>query len=169
MEGWKMVEGMARRRKKKNVEANKTRIQEDNAKSPTRKNSRWGQKSHQSMNNNNTPYSNGNPPPAFATTSTETIDFSIGFGFAALIYISLEMFREFYVDFVDIRREIRVFTRFCLPHHAKCRPNITNSTPHAPKPLGRRTKLLWTLLMVEKVFPLMEEMKEPVEMMITPL
>jgi hypothetical protein len=29
------------------------------------------------------------PPPAFATTSTKTIDFSIGFGFAALIYISL--------------------------------------------------------------------------------
>jgi hypothetical protein len=29
------------------------------------------------------------PPPAFATTSTETIDFSIGFGFAALIYVSL--------------------------------------------------------------------------------
>jgi hypothetical protein len=29
------------------------------------------------------------PPPAFATTSTETIDFSIEFGFAALIYVSL--------------------------------------------------------------------------------
>jgi hypothetical protein len=29
------------------------------------------------------------PPPAFATTSTETIDFSTGFGFAALIYVSL--------------------------------------------------------------------------------
>jgi hypothetical protein len=29
------------------------------------------------------------PPPVFATTSTETIDFSIGFGFAALIYVSL--------------------------------------------------------------------------------
>jgi hypothetical protein len=42
-----------------------------------------------------TPYSNGDPPPAFATTSTETIDFSIGFGFAALIYVSLEIFREF--------------------------------------------------------------------------
>jgi hypothetical protein len=36
-----------------------------------------------------TPHSNGDPPPAFATTSTETIDFSIGFGFAALIYVSL--------------------------------------------------------------------------------
>jgi hypothetical protein len=32
---------------------------------------------------------NGNPPPAFATTSTETIEFSIGFGFTALIYVSL--------------------------------------------------------------------------------
>jgi hypothetical protein len=36
-----------------------------------------------------TPHGNGDPPPAFATTSSETIDFSIGFGFAALIYISL--------------------------------------------------------------------------------
>jgi hypothetical protein len=35
------------------------------------------------------PHGNGDPPPAFATTSTETIDFSIGFGFAALIYVSL--------------------------------------------------------------------------------
>jgi hypothetical protein len=37
----------------------------------------------------NTPHGNGDPPPAFATTSTETIDFSIGFGFAALIYVPL--------------------------------------------------------------------------------
>jgi hypothetical protein len=36
-----------------------------------------------------TPHSNGDPPPAFATTSTETIDFCIEFGFAALIYVSL--------------------------------------------------------------------------------
>jgi hypothetical protein len=36
-----------------------------------------------------TNHGNGDPPPAFATTSTETIDFSIGFGFAALIYVSL--------------------------------------------------------------------------------
>jgi hypothetical protein len=34
-------------------------------------------------------------PPAFARTSTETIDVSIGFGLAALIYISLDIFREF--------------------------------------------------------------------------
>jgi hypothetical protein len=34
-------------------------------------------------------HGNGDPPPAFATTSTETIDYSIGFGFAALIYVSL--------------------------------------------------------------------------------
>jgi hypothetical protein len=33
------------------------------------------------------PHGNGDPPPAFATTSTETIDFSIGFGFAALTYL----------------------------------------------------------------------------------
>jgi hypothetical protein len=38
---------------------------------------------------NNTPHGNGDPPPAFATTSTETIDFSIGLGFAAHIYVSL--------------------------------------------------------------------------------
>jgi hypothetical protein len=50
------------------------------------------------------------PPPAFATTSTETIDSSIGFGFAVLIYVSLEIFRQFYIYFVDIRHEIRVFT-----------------------------------------------------------
>jgi hypothetical protein len=36
-----------------------------------------------------TPHGNGDPPPAFATPSTETIDFSIEFGFAALIYVSL--------------------------------------------------------------------------------
>jgi hypothetical protein len=36
-----------------------------------------------------TPHGNGDPPPAFATTSTETIDFSIAFGFAALIYVPL--------------------------------------------------------------------------------
>jgi regulator of replication initiation timing len=36
-----------------------------------------------------TPHGNGDPPPAFATTSTETIEFSIGFGLAALIYVSL--------------------------------------------------------------------------------
>jgi hypothetical protein len=49
----------------------------------------------------------------------------------------------------------------------KCRPNITNSMPHAPQPLGTYTKLLWTLLMMEKVFPLMEEMKEPMDMTAT--
>jgi regulator of replication initiation timing len=36
-----------------------------------------------------TPHGNGDPPPAFATTNTETIDFSIQFGFAALIYVPL--------------------------------------------------------------------------------
>jgi hypothetical protein len=42
--------------------------------------------------------------------STETMDISIGFGLAALIYISLDIFRELYIDFVDIRGKIRVFT-----------------------------------------------------------
>jgi hypothetical protein len=66
---------------------------------------------HNHYNNlNSTPHRNGDPPAAFATISTETIDFSIGFGFAALVYVSLEIFREFYVDFVDIRHKIRVFT-----------------------------------------------------------
>jgi hypothetical protein len=114
-----------------------------------------------------TPYSNSDPPPAFATTSTETIDFSIGFGFAALIYVSLESVREFYVDFVDIHREIRVFTRFRLPHHAKCRQNIANSAPHAPKPLGTRSKLLWTFRTMEFTFLSMEEMTELMEVMTT--
>jgi hypothetical protein len=49
------------------------------------------------------------PPPAFATTSQRTIDFSIGFGFAALIYVYLESIREFYIDFINIHRKIRVF------------------------------------------------------------
>jgi hypothetical protein len=85
------------------------------------------------------------PPPAFATTSIETINFSIRFGFAALIHVSLDIFREFYVDFVDTHPGIRVFTRFRLPHHVKCCPNIANSMPHAPKTLGTRSELLWTL------------------------
>jgi hypothetical protein len=82
------------------------------------------------------------PPPAFSTTSIETIDYSIGFGFAALIYVSLEILREFYVDSVDICRDIRVFTCFGLPHHAKCHPNIANSTLHDPNRLETRTKPL---------------------------
>jgi hypothetical protein len=44
---------------------------------------------HKNLEYFSTPHGNGDPPPAFATTSTETIDFSIGFGFAALIYVSL--------------------------------------------------------------------------------
>jgi hypothetical protein len=114
-------------------------------------------------------HSNSDPPPAFATTSSKTMAFSIGFGFAALIYISLDVFREFYIDFTDIYREIRVFTRFRVPHYAKCCPNIANSTPHTPKPLGMHSKLLWTLLMIEIPFPLLEEMKELVQMITTPL
>jgi hypothetical protein len=96
----------------------------------------------------------------FPTTSTETIDFSIGFGFAALIYVCLETFREFYVDFVDICCEITVFMQFRLPHHVKFHQNITNSMSHAPKPLGMHFKLLWTPLMMEIIVPLMEEMKK---------
>jgi hypothetical protein len=109
------------------------------------------------------------PHGKMETTSTETINFSIGFGFAALIYVSLEIFREFYIDFVDIRRGIRVFTQFCLPHHAKCRSNIANSALHAPKPPGTRSKLLWTLLIMEIIFLLMEEMTKLMEVMTTPL
>jgi hypothetical protein len=29
-----------------------------------------------------------------------------------------------------------------LDSHAKCRPNIANSAPHTPNPLGTRSKLL---------------------------
>jgi hypothetical protein len=124
MEGWKTVEGKATQRKKKNEEVDR----------------KWAKEMSDKPNLYHT--ATATPPPAFATTSTETIEFSIGFGFAALIYVSLEIFREFYVDCVDIHREIRVFTRFCLPHQVKCRPNIANSAPHAPKPLGTRSKLL---------------------------
>jgi hypothetical protein len=104
-------------------------------------------------------HGNGDPPPAFATTSSETIDYSIGFGFAALIYVSLCISREFYVDFVDFRREIRVFTRFGLPHHAKCHQNLANSAPHGPNSLGTRSKPLWTFLMMNPILLLMEEIR----------
>jgi hypothetical protein len=114
-----------------------------------------------------TPHSNGDPPPAFATTSTETIDFSIGCRFAALNYVSLCISREFYVDVVEFCREIRVFMRFGLPHHAKCHPNIANSAPHDPNRLGTRSKLLWTLRTMETTFPLMEEMDQPMEVITT--
>jgi hypothetical protein len=113
------------------------------------------------------PYSNGDPPPACATTSIETIDFSIGFGFAALIYVSLELFREFYVDFVDFCREIRVFMRFGSPHHAKCHQNIANSAPHDPNRLGTHTKALWTFLKMDPILLLMEEMDKLMELMTT--
>jgi hypothetical protein len=62
-----------------------------------------------------------------------------------------------------------VFTQFGLPHDVKCRPNIANSAPHTPKSLGMHSKLLWTLLMMEIIFPLIEEMKEGIEVMIIPL
>jgi hypothetical protein len=113
----------------------------------------------------NTPHSNGEPPPAFATTSTETIDFSIGFGLAALIYVSLESLREFYVDFVDFCREIRVFTRFGLPYLAKCHHNIANPVPHDPNWLGTDTKALWTILKMDLILLLMEEMEKLMELM----
>jgi hypothetical protein len=107
------------------------------------------------------------PPPAFATTSTETIDFPIGFGFAALIYVSLWISREFYVDFVDSRREIRVFTRFGSPHHAKCHQNIANSVPHDPNRLGTHTKALSTFLKMDPILLLMEEMEKLMDLMTT--
>jgi hypothetical protein len=105
------------------------------------------------------------PPPTFATTSTETIDLSIGFGFAALIYVSLSISREFYVDFVDFRREIRVFTRFGSPHHPKCHQNIANPTLHAPNRLETRTKPLRTFPMMDLILLLMEEMEKLMEVM----
>jgi hypothetical protein len=108
---------------------------------------------------------NGDPPSAFATTSSETIDFSIGFGFAALIYVSLEIFREFYIDFVDICREIRVFTCFGSPHHAKCHQNLANSAPHAPNSLGTRSKPLLTFLKMDLTLLLMEEMEKLMKVM----
>jgi hypothetical protein len=82
-----------------------------------------------------TTHGNGDPPPAFATTSNETIEFSIGFGFAVLIYVSLWISREFYIDSVDFRREIRVFMCFGLPYLTKCHQNIANTAPHHPNRL----------------------------------
>jgi hypothetical protein len=76
------------------------------------------------------------------------------------------MSREFYVDFVDFRREIRVFTRFGLPHHAKCHQNIANSAPRAPNRLGTHTTALWTFLMMELVLLSMEEMEKMMQLMI---
>jgi hypothetical protein len=72
----------------------------------------------------------------------ETINVSIRFGFLVLIYVSLDSFREFYVDFVDIHHEIRVFMHFSLPYLAKCHQNVTNSMPHDPNWLGMHTKPL---------------------------
>jgi hypothetical protein len=48
-----------------------------------------GKRKRRTSNQDGTPHGNGDPPPAFATPSTETIDCSIGSGFAALIYVSL--------------------------------------------------------------------------------
>jgi hypothetical protein len=58
------------------------------------------------------PYGNGNPPPAFTTTTTESIDYSIRFGFAALDYVVLEFSRMLHEDFVTFHREIRVLCFF---------------------------------------------------------
>jgi hypothetical protein len=105
------------------------------------------------------------PHPVFATTSTETIDFSIGFGFAALIYVSLETFREFYIDFIDIHHKIRVFMCFGLPHHVKCHQNITNSMLYTPNQLEIHTKHLWTFLMKDLILLPMQEMNMLMELM----
>jgi hypothetical protein len=56
-----------------------------------------------------------------------------------------------------------------LPHYVKCYPNIANSIPYVEKPLAMHSKLFWTLLMMEIIFPLIEEMKEWIEVMTTPL
>jgi hypothetical protein len=105
------------------------------------------------------------PPPAFATTSTETIEFSIGFGFTALIYISLRISREFYFDFIDFCQEIRVFRCFGLPHHAKCYQNIANPMLYTPHWLEIHTKPLWTFLMMDLIVLLIEEMETLMEPM----
>jgi hypothetical protein len=105
------------------------------------------------------------PPPAFATTSTETIDSSIGFGFAVLIYVSLSISREFYIDFVDFRCEIRVFMHFGLPHHAKYHQNLANSGPHGPSSLGMRSKPLWTFPKMDLTLLFMEEMEKLMKVM----
>jgi hypothetical protein len=66
-----------------------------------------------------------------STTSTETFDYSIGFGFAALIYVSPSISTEFYIDFGDFHYEISIFIHFGLgkmpPKH--CQPNALYPTP----------------------------------------
>jgi hypothetical protein len=61
------------------------------------------------LNNRNLRRTNmamANPPPAFATTSTETINCSIESGFAVLNYIPPQIFRALHVDSVDFRHDI---------------------------------------------------------------
>jgi hypothetical protein len=105
------------------------------------------------------------PPPAFSTTSNETIDSSIGFRFAVCIYVSLKIPREFYIDFIDICCEIRVFMHFGLPHLMKCNQNIANPAPHDPNHLGMHTKALWTFLKIDPILLLIEEMEKLMELM----
>jgi hypothetical protein len=186
-DGWKTVEGKAAETKRKNETADKKRVMETSNKLSTTKTGRWGKNSHQPRTTNTSAKktwaeviksgginvqivnqhhtATATPPPPFARTSTETIDLSIGFGFAALIYVSLKISREFYIDFVDIRREIRVFTRFGSPHHAKCHQNLANSAPHGPNSLGMRSKPLWTFLKIDLPLLLMEEMEKLIKVM----
>jgi hypothetical protein len=166
-DGWKTVEGKAMQKKRRNDKADNKWAATTANNTPTTKNGGRGKNTHQPRTNTPsakkktnhfyTPHGNGDPPPAFATTSTETIDFSIEFGFAALIYVSVWISREFYVDFVDFRREIRVFTRCGSPHHAKCHQNLANSAPHGRNSLGTRSKPLWTFPKTDPILLLMEE------------
>jgi hypothetical protein len=114
-EEWRIATGKAARWKAKAAEAKKKWTATPHNETPKKTNGGWGKKAQQLRNNTGNHHAaetwadvvrrgginvqivlghykshgNGDPPPAFATTSTETIDFSIGFGFAALIYVSL--------------------------------------------------------------------------------
>jgi hypothetical protein len=68
-DGWKTVEGKAAQKKRRTEKADNKQATETSNKPPTTKRTLSYLE----------PHGNDDPPPAFATTSTETIDFSIDF------------------------------------------------------------------------------------------
>jgi hypothetical protein len=51
------------------------------------------------------------------------------------------------------------FTRFCLPYHAKCPPDIANSMPHTPYCRTTDTMSLWTSQSMKSPFLLITGMQ----------
>jgi hypothetical protein len=102
------------------------------------------------------------PPPAFSTTTTESIDFSIGFGFAILDSIVLEISRKLHIDFIAFCHEIRVLHTFshvfACPTSRNGPPVTANSAPHASQHRRMRCKPLWTLQISAMKTTMTEEM-----------